>query len=135
MAAGIDHSLLEAIKIHEERNLCIYLKEYIEILRQVCSTHDTNIGIAARGYALETDNYVFVIYSKVNWEAPFCNELAKNIRKKYNEVVKSSPGQLCNWCKCVVIPELLYAFRFVLFSKHQCTRELEMTASYRAELS
>ena len=62
MAAAIDNSILEAAKIHEERNLYPQLREYCQQLQHIKS----NVEIVAGGYALEFNNHVFVVYSKKN---------------------------------------------------------------------
>ena len=55
MAVAIDNSLLEAVKINEEKNLYSKLKEHCEILQQIKLCRGENIDIVASSYALEKE--------------------------------------------------------------------------------
>ena len=110
MAAAIDNSLLEAAKIHEERNVYPQLREYCQQLQHIKS----DVEIVASGYALETNNYVFVVYSKKNWERVFCEPFAMDVRNRYSQIVSTNWGQECDWFKTIVIPDSIFAYRFLI---------------------
>ena len=90
MAAAIENPSLEALKINEQKNLYLHLREYCEVLTRVNVIGGGIVEIVASGYALEKSNYVFILYSKQDWRRFFCDAIAVNIGVEHNEVVSNN---------------------------------------------
>ena len=124
MAAAIDNSLLEGIKIVEERNLYTHLREYCKILKRI-----RDFQIVVSDYALEETHYVFVVYSGKNWERIFCEEFAMEVRNKYSQSVSNNWGQECAWLNTVVIPDSFVCMVYNSLRTQMC-KKLTNASSY-----
>ena len=84
MAATIsdDEMLGEELNIKEEKALYENLKNYVNIINQSAVTEANNLSIAASGYELNRNSFVFVVYSRKKWQRFVAEGFAFTERRK-----------------------------------------------------
>ena len=70
------------------------------------------------GCCLERNDFMFVAYSKRDWERPACENFARKVNDRYNEIVSQNFGQEARWIKRIVVTGDLWSYRVLIPSRH-----------------
>ena len=136
MAATIsdDEMLGEELNIKEEKALYENLKNYVNIINQSAVTEANNLSIAASGYELNRNSFVFVVYSRKKWQRFVAEGFAFTVEGKYSEIVSNNNGQTCTLSKTELTEGELYVYRYTIPLRHTRTIPLSMVNHCKVEL-
>ena len=125
---------LEQLKINEEKALYENLKQYVDAINYSAATEASQLNIVASGYELNKNKFIFVVYSKKNWQRFVGEGLAFTIEGKCSEIVTNNNGQNCTWSRAELIKDELFVYRYKIPSAHTKTIPLSMVNHYWVEL-
>ena len=97
-------------------------------------TEAGRLNIIASDYELNRDSFVFVVYSRKNWQRFVGEGFASTIEGKYSEIVRYNNGQNCPWSRTELIEGEPFVYRYIIPSAHTKTIPLSMVNHYKAEL-